>query len=182
MLIEACGVLRYQDCDVMRPAIVFMLDTGCRLSELLKIRWKHVRNGRVIFESRKAGDSHSVKLTQRAQDAIDELLDNDHWLKRVRGADKNAARCRTAQNWMTHSFALVRDAAGLNDVSLHSLRHTCASRLVQGGADLYEVKAILGHSSITVTERYAHLAPNQSDRAIGILENRSLPNKVRKIR
>ena len=182
LLIEACGCLRYQDCDVMRLAIVFMLDTGCRVSELIRVRHKHVRSSRVIFEDRKAGDNHSVKMTPRAQEAIESLLGNGHWLKRTRAAEYLDARRRTAQSWLTHAFAKVRDEAGLKDVSLHTLRHTCASRLVQAGIPLYEVCRYLGHSSITVTERYAHLAPNTDDRAAAVLAKRSLPDKVTKMR
>ena len=44
---------------------------------------------------------------------------------------------------------------------LHALRQTCASRLVNAGIDLYVIKEWLGHSSIQVTERYAHLAPQK---------------------
>ena len=52
--------------------------------------------------------------------------------------------------------------AGITDrrerFSFHSLRHSCASLLIQSGVDLYTVKEILGHGSIALTERYSHLA------------------------
>lgn len=47
--------------------------------------------------------------------------------------------------------------AGLHDCTLHTLRHTHASRLIQNGMSVYEVKEILGHSDIKTTMRYAHL-------------------------
>jgi len=50
------------------------------------------------------------------------------------------------------------------------LRHTCASRLVNKGVDLYVVKEYLGHSSIQVTERYAHLSPDKLAHAATILD------------
>ena len=50
--------------------------------------------------------------------------------------------------------------------SLHTLRHTFASHLVQNGVDLYTVSKLLGHSSVTTTEIYAHLSPNTYDKAI----------------
>ncbi len=177
MLIKACGCLAYKDCDVMRLLIVVLVDTGCRLSEVMKVRDRHIQHGRVILEKRKADDDHSVKLTSRAEKALIELLRNKRWRTRTRGAGRSAARRRTCQNWLTHAFAEVRDDAGLRDVTLHTLRHTCASRLIQGGADIYQVKDILGHSTVTVTERYAHLAPQQSDRVIDILENRGKKGK-----
>jgi site-specific recombinase XerD len=101
---------------------------------------------------------------------------------RVRGADLDKQRMTSAQNWFTHQFAKARDKAKLHDVSAHTLRHTCASRLVQAGVSLYEVRQLLGHSSITVTERYAHLAPSSLDRAVAVLTNRDLPDKVTSMR
>jgi hypothetical protein len=60
------------------------------------------------------------------------------------------------------------------DVSLHTMRHTCASRLVQGGMDLYRVMTWLGHSSINVTQRYAHLAPTSLDAGAAILSGHTV--------
>jgi integrase len=55
----------------------------------------------------------------------------------------------------------VRDAAGLSDLRIHDLRHTFASLLVNKGVSLYEVQTLLGHSSVQMTQRYAHLAPDR---------------------
>ena len=53
---------------------------------------------------------------------------------------------------------------------IHAMRHTFASRLVRKGIDLYTVKELLGHSTITVTERYAHLNPQKLVHAMSVLE------------
>jgi len=182
LILKACGALSPDACRVMQFALVFLLDTGCRLSELLKFRWRGLSEKGALFENRKAGDNLRVPLTPRARQAIEALLEDRYWLARVRGADVDSKRCRSAQNWMTHQFTVVRDHAGLRDVTLHTMRHTCASRLVQAGVSLYEVRRLLGHSSITVTERYAHLAPTGLERAVDVLARRALPNKVRQIR
>ena len=55
-------------------------------------------------------------------------------------------------------FEAARDAAGLPGVRFHDLRHTYASWLVQGGASMASVRDLLGHSSLAVTSRYAHLS------------------------
>jgi integrase len=54
----------------------------------------------------------------------------------------------------------------------HDLRHTFATRLVQKGVDLYKVSKLLGHSSVTVTERYAHHCPESLRSGVEILEER----------
>lgn len=58
------------------------------------------------------------------------------------------------------------------DVVPHVLRHTCASRLVQGGIDIRRVQTWLGHQTLTMTMRYAHLATNDLDVCVPILERR----------
>ncbi|MAN79671.1 MAG: integrase [Rhodospirillaceae bacterium] len=59
---------------------------------------------------------------------------------------------------------------GLNDVRFHDLRHTFASRLVQQGVSLYEVMHLTGHKSVSMVQRYAHLAPDFQEEAIAALE------------
>lgn len=55
-------------------------------------------------------------------------------------------------------FEAARAAIGLPHVRWHDLRHTCASWLVQAGVPLTTIRDLLGHSTIAVTQRYAHLA------------------------
>lgn len=57
-----------------------------------------------------------------------------------------------------------------NKVVFHTLRHTFASWLAEAGTDLYTIKELLGHSSIKMTERYAHLSPDKLSAAIKIFE------------
>lgn len=51
--------------------------------------------------------------------------------------------------------------AGLSDCRIHTLRHTHASRLIQNGMSVYEVREVLGHTDIKTTMRYAHLESRQ---------------------
>jgi hypothetical protein len=60
-----------------------------------------------------------------------------------------------------YSWHTARKAAGLLDVRMHDLRHSFASALVNRGMTLYDVKELLGHASMTTTQRYAHLAPGR---------------------
>jgi hypothetical protein len=56
-------------------------------------------------------------------------------------------------------FSTACKRAGLEDLHFHDLRHTFASHWMMNGGDLYALKDILGHKSITMTQRYAHLSP-----------------------
>jgi site-specific recombinase XerD len=57
-----------------------------------------------------------------------------------------------------HPWQTVRDVAGLPGLTLHSLRHSAASFMVNSGVDLFAVGKVLGHASVQSTQRYAHLA------------------------
>lgn len=176
VLIKACGCQRAVIETVMQDVIVFLVDTGARVGELLKVRDDSLSTRGnltyVEFRERKAGDDLNIPLTVRARDALQRLLANRYWQKRIRGTRDHARRHTSAQNWLTHRFAEIRAEAKMPDVTAHTLRHTCASRLVQRGVSIYKVQKFLGHSDIRMTERYAHLAPSDLDEAVTALEPR----------
>jgi integrase len=176
MLLSACErSQRYVVSDVMRRVIVVLLDTGARLGELLKARDDSVSTRGVTFLDRKAGDNLTVPLTARARDAFEYLQKSRYWQKRIRGTRDDPKRLQSAQHWVTHRFIEIRNEAGLRDVTVHTLRHTCASRLIQAGVSIYVVRQWLGHSSIRTTERYAHLAPSSMTAGVNALQNRGTP-------
>lgn len=121
----------------------FLLDTGCRVSEALGLKPCDVNETHtaVTFHDTKNGDTRTVPLTERAGDVL------FGWGK-------------LTQAQVNHQWGRIRSAMGLagdSQMVPHILRHTCASRLVQHGIDLRIVKEWLGHKSITMTMRYAHL-------------------------
>lgn len=71
-----------------------------------------------------------------------------------------------SEDQVRSSWAAARETCGLQDVRWHDLRHTCASWLVQAGVSLHTVSEVLGHSSLAMTRRYAHLAPGHLADAI----------------
>jgi integrase len=72
--------------------------------------------------------------------------------------------------YMQNGFKAACVRAGIKDFRVHDLRHTCASWMVQQGVPLLEVRDVLGHSSIEMTERYSHLAPGRLKSAVGVLD------------
>jgi site-specific recombinase XerD len=156
----------------LRHMIELLLDTGLRASEALldaeqdlgdKIWLKH--------GTTKSGRGRSIPLTARAREALDYILKSPTH-KRLK--EMHARNPNLATQFLGRRFATMTKRADVAGVTLHTLRHTCASRLVQAGVDLYKVKKWLGHSSVVVTERYAHLAPDSLSSAVAALEDAAM--------
>ncbi len=134
----------------------FLLDTGCRLGEALSLdacddKVVHLKHG-----TTKSMKARVVPLTPRAAAAVKAMLLNP-WHGKV------------DDDWVGHRWGLVRRECKVPDVNVHILRHTCASRLLERGVDLYTVSKWLGHSSVKVTERYAHLQQGALEQAAAAL-------------
>ncbi|EDT41786.1 tyrosine-type recombinase/integrase [Burkholderia ambifaria] len=148
------------------------LHTGCRKNELLKLEWSRVDFDRAVLSlepsDTKNGKRRVVPLNDEAMAALRHQRDwvrvtvpRSPWVFAVASGD----RMTTIQK----GFRAACLRAGIDDFRVHDLRHTFASWLVMAGVSLYVVKDLLGHSSITVTERYAHLAPHMGREAVRTL-------------
>ena len=83
--------------------------------------------------------------------------------------DRNGNRIGSVKK----SFASACRKAGVEDFHQHDLRHTCGAWLVQAGVPLIEVRELLRHSTVRMTERYAHLAPHNARAAVAALDSDS---------
>lgn len=156
--------IRSRSEDYYRLAI-FLVDTGARLGEAIGLRWNDIDGSRVTFWITKSGRSRTIPLTNRVQGML-------------RAA--RPARGGPFLHIKQHQFRIVwhaaREECGLGDdadVVPHILRHTCASRLVRGGIDLRRVQTWLGHQTLQMTMRYAHLATRDLDACLPVLEQRT---------
>lgn len=149
------------------------LNTGCRKNELLKLSWDRVdlHANRLFLEGKhtKSGRRRVVPLNEGARRAMlgrarfrAEFCPASPWVF----AHKNGERVQYMQN----GFRAACQRAGIEDFHVHDLRHTCASWMVQHGVPLSEVRDVLGHSTIEMTERYAHLAPDNLVSAVRVLD------------
>ncbi len=145
------------------------LSTGCRKSELLFLEWGRVNRDESLLllepEHTKAGKRRYVPLNAAALAALDALsaFNAAHW-------PDSPWVFTGSRGWRVRSlqkpWQAALERAGITDFRIHDLRHTCASWLVMDGVPLTVVRDLLGHSSIVVTERYAHLAPDKVRRAV----------------
>ena len=134
---------------------IFLVDSGARVGEALGTNHADFSGRTVTFWITKSGRSRTVPLTERCIDIVGRRKTI------ARGPFANIGYQRFLYDWKA-----ARKACGLeNDPNVvpHILRHTCASRLVQAGIDLRRVQAFLGHQTIQMTLRYAHLATGDLD-------------------
>lgn len=169
----------------LRDLCTFLIDTGARLSEATTLTWANVDMKRhprplVKFMDTKSGKPRSVPLTKRVEEMFRRLHANKPereervFLYRPLGNDrlrevKNGTKVKPYRNPHGAWYKATADAR-LDDLNLHDLRHTFASRLVMRGVPLLTVSKLLGHATIQMTMRYAHLAPDAFDAAIAALD------------
>ena len=150
----------------MHDLIIVLVDTGMRLGEALAITPAHLDFSRNIVvlapEITKSAKPRSIPMTQRVRAILSDI-----------GGDQPPATpifdmkmAAVEKQWIS----IRKKMGGSSDMVIHALRHTYASRLVQAGVDLYTVKELLGHSTFSVTERYAHLNPRKLREAVAVLE------------
>lgn len=152
--------------------ISLSLHTGCRKNELLTLEWSRVDFERAVLQLEAAHTKKGKRRVIPLNDAALDVLRAQHdWVRRHASrsqwvfATSSAGRLTTIQK----GFRSACLRSGIDDFRVHDLRHTFASWLVMAGVSLYIVKDLLGHSSITVTERYAHLAPHMGRSAVQLL-------------
>jgi len=141
-----------------------LVDTGCRLSEILNLKYEDINfdTNLISIWINKGDRPRSIPMTTRVKKIL--MARNRHGA--VKPFKLESHQAEHAWRWVRTEMRLDKDP----EFILHALRHTCASRLVNKGIDLYVVRDWLGHSSIQVTERYAHLAPHKLAHAASVLE------------
>lgn len=141
-----------------------LVDTGCRLSEILNLKYEDINwdTNLISIWINKGDKPRSIPMTKRVRGILSTRQDGN-WLKPF---TIDIYQAQKAWNWARRRMMLDDD----REFVMHSLRHTCATRLLDRGVDLYTVKEWLGHSTIQVTERYAHLKPDKLVTAAEALE------------
>lgn len=154
-LLRACRVSSNRS---LYGAVAVALGTGGRQGEVLGLRWRDVNlrpgEAAVTFRDTKNGETRSVALEGLALEAMREVhsqrrLDTDLVFPTVAGKGPAAIR---------HAFERAVAAAEIEDFRFHDLRHTFASYLAMSGATLAEIADAMGHKTLAMVKRYAHLS------------------------
>lgn len=165
---EECQAL-VNACDShVRPIVIMALNTGMRKGEILGLKWDNIdlRHGFILLDRTKNGERREVPINGTLRTVLQSLtrrLDIPYVF-----FDPNTGK---AYQNVKRSFQTALKRIGKRDFKFHDLRHTFASQLVMAGVDLTTVKELLGHKTVSMTLRYAHLAPAHKVKAVDILDS-----------
>ena len=176
--VDAIG--RSPDLGWLRAMIRVAVCTGLRRSALVALQWDDVSLERRSLHVRHRGDFRTKGNAERrvpirgdAEEVMKELraqlLDERGSItEKPQGTvfvDRRGLPIRPGR--VTKRFKAMARLAGLDErIHFHSLRHTTGSWLSMRGVPMRHIQAILGHSDLSTTERYSHLAPETLDRAM----------------
>ncbi|MEV0057980.1 site-specific integrase [Saccharopolyspora shandongensis] len=173
-----------EDSELLDLLIDIGTETGLRWGELVGLHLERVDTKRLVIQVQEVWDKHSseikpypkgrrrrgVPFTKRLGGRLDDYVKRNP-PKRCRARHRGGGRCTGALllaskvgtplnygNVRRRHWDSVAERAGLAGVTPHDMRHTYASWLIQDGAGIETVSALLGHKSWTTTMRYAHLA------------------------
>jgi integrase len=148
---------------------------GLRFSELATLTWADIDLHSKIIQIRDAkGGSHQSFMNEPVKDVLTALKDGKTYKKNDLIFPDNKGK---RQDHISRTFWETVKEIGFNKdvtdkryrVTFHTLRHTFASWLAIQGTSLYEIKELMGHKSIEMTERYAHLLPDVERKAFNRL-------------
>jgi integrase len=141
--------------EFLRPIVVMALKTGMRKGEILNLKWAHVDLTHQIISvtHTKSKKLREVPIHPELEDILKELPRGSEYVFHGRHGEriKDEGKFRI-------DFVASRNAAGLADLTFHALRHNFASELAAKGADLRTIQEYLGHSSLMLLQRYAHVS------------------------
>lgn len=176
---EAQRLAEHAEDGRWRTMLIVALNTGLRIGELCALSWTDVdlTAGRLIVRRNvwkgqmgtpKGGREREVPLNERALRALKahpRRLDSK-WVF----PQRDGGFIRNPQHTCVEAIARQAKRAGLRPIGWHTARHTFASHLVMSGVPLKAVQELLGHSTIDMTMRYAHLSPSVTRDAVRALE------------
>jgi len=153
--------LKDRSMELYEKALI-SLHCGLRAKEIFQLTWTHVdlEHGILnIIDSK--GKDRSVHMSEQIKEMMLSKVKGDPDTLVYPGR-KNKVSGQISQTFRQVANQLFNQGVDdrRNKVIFHTLRHTCASWMVMQGINLYLVQKVLGHSTIQVTERYAHLAPD----------------------
>jgi site-specific recombinase XerD len=142
-----------------RLLLMLAYSSGLRVSEVVSLKWEDIDFQRkmILVHTGKGRKDRYTLLSDRAADFLRQycaLHDIDGWLFPGLPASRHLS-IRSAQSIFEKA---LKKAGIIKPVSIHSLRHTFATHLLENGTDIRYIQELLGHSTLRTTQRYTHIA------------------------
>ena len=166
---EECNKLLYCCSYAFRPIVFTALNTGMRLREILSLKWQNVYTESVVdpyieLDRTKNNKKRFIPLNDGMVDLLKNMQKNETSFVFVGELGKPLKS-------VDSPFRTALKRAEIADFRFHDLRHTFASHFVMRGGDLFTLKEILGHSTMEMVMRYAHLAASHKRKLINNLND-----------
>jgi integrase len=163
-LLKACDDLKTYH---LKPILETALLTGMRRGELLSLKWEQIRNGVIYLTETKSGKARQIPINDRLAEVLKEVRRGNQLKSPYVFCDSQGRRFMEVKR----SFASACRKAGIEAFRFHDLRHTFASELFMIGASLKAVQELLGHASLAMTMRYAHLSHEHLKDSVNLLND-----------
>ena len=152
-LIKAC---QESESKGLYPVVILALSTGMRRGEILNLKWSDVDldRGSILLQTTKNGERRFVPLAGIALD----LLKSRHANQPIASLVFPAPHFASKPIDIRSAWETALEKAGISNFRFHDLRHTAASYLAMNQASLLEIGTLLGHKTVQMTKRYAHLS------------------------
>lgn len=167
---EEAQKLRFTLPAWLKPIILVTTQTGLRRGNVIGLQTDHVDFLRnlIIIPTTKNGEPVAIPMTSMVKETLQNVLRERKVISSFVFCDEKGEPLRLHQ--VSMAFKRSCDRAEIKDLRFHDTRHHFASSLVQAGVDLYRVQKLMGHKDQRMTQRYAHLAPENLRAAIRVLE------------
>ena len=165
---EEAKILR-ESAPHLKPIIITALSTGMRKNEILSLMWSNVDVGRktILASKTKSGKNRTIPINTVLVKVLEDLKAGSRSEFVFSGPEGKGIRT------VRRAFANACRRAGVNGLRFHDLRHTFATRLIRKGVDIVTVQNLLGHHSVTVTQRYTHTDGGQKREAVELLASQT---------
>ena len=154
----------------LKPIVLVARHTGMRRENILSLKWNQVDLSRriILLEHTKNNERFGIPLN----DTLTELFRRLSKVRHIRSPYVFSRSDGKRYVEIKRAFQKALKIAEIENFRFHDLRHCFASSLVQRGVDLYKVQRLLGHKDNRMTQRYAHLAPENLRDAVLILDRK----------
>lgn len=150
--------------DYLHDIVECALNTGMRRGEILPLKWDQVRNGFIYLTKTKTKDPRQIPINDDLEVMFKKIRKRQHLTSKhvflYEGEPLQGVK-------RAFNGALTR--CGIEDFHFHDLRHTFASQVIMRGGTLKDVQELLGHKTMTMTLRYAHLTQEHKRKAVNLL-------------